>query len=1043
LSKHPKHNRPASHRFRVIFILAAIFAASVACTLALRNTAQARGESPAARRPVVVASFPRMPADTEEKLANALTPQRITIPSPFFEPFVDRLERVSQSIAQAQPRPAKAEPSGPPPIPDFTARYRLWQEKAQSARAARMPAPPVTTVYLMAELEPVGHRTARGQQSVLIFVKPEQRVFAAPFGTDFYDATLEGADERGAIFRTATGLRSVEWSTNTVPLPQSSSGDHNKKSDGETAPSRTPASITPPDYAAAGATSRPRRVTQPDSSASLNARAGGGPKGGKRADILMVLQEAVKNRPVNTSAQPTVKRATPARRRGRAAKQQPNYVARGAISANVKPVSGVKGVRYYNDHYDEEQAAAAPAPQPVSYTYAGARYQVRAAVMISRLSLGLSGSPAFSARPVLWRAVQDDKRQRRVTPDKNAAESKRKTRSSPADAPPPSEQANAKTGVVTYTPPTLRQDTPSGVDPDAQPEASAPTRARRVTDDPAKQPPVDPAQAQSDKEPAAAPADAAPPADNRATPSPAPPATNVEPDVSTRGSFCDARFTGELYDITITRSIPFIDIADDLHNKFGVNFFVDADVQKTPVRISVEQAPWTSVLRTILNLNDLDAVCLPGNIIQIASRTKMAKLKEDRDKNTPLIREVFKLRYLQPVTGGRLNLAGQVQGGQGSANIQTLEEAIRRILRAGNDQRADVTRVPGRSEFIVVGTPDQIAQIRELIERVDKPGYQVVIRALVYTVNESRMKDIGPQFSAIVGNTSQSTLGGLTTFTPTRSSGTGGTGGSGGSGSGSTGGSGGIPVGRNPGGVGALGDGFGRPGNGLQTADPTAVIGVTTIVGTAQFSVQLGLALKKSVANIQARPFGTVENGNQLNLVAGTTIPVVTNTIVSGGVAPTGNVQFIEASRVLRITPQVAEDADGKPNYVTLEIQIENNSIDPSQATFGGLPVLDRQSLQTTLRLKAGETGVIGGLASDSVAKGTNGVPLLSSVPLLGRAFRREVSQIDRGKLYFAVTAEVVEQGAVIPNPAVPADATTEVPPAPAPQKPGPYDKKQ
>ena len=96
----------------------------------------------------------------------------------------------------------------------------------------------------------------------------------------------------------------------------------------------------------------------------------------------------------------------------------------------------------------------------------------------------------------------------------------------------------------------------------------------------------------------------------------------------------------------------------------------------------------------------------------------MAKLKDDRDKSTPLIREVFKLRYLQPVTGGRLNLAGQVQGGQGSANIQTLEEAIRRILRAGNDQRADVTRVPGRSEFIVVGTPEQISQIRELIERV-------------------------------------------------------------------------------------------------------------------------------------------------------------------------------------------------------------------------------------------------------------------------------------------------------------------------------------
>ncbi len=50
--------------------------------------------------------------------------------------------------------------------------------------------------------------------------------------------------------------------------------------------------------------------------------------------------------------------------------------------------------------------------------------------------------------------------------------------------------------------------------------------------------------------------------------------------------------------------------------------------------------------------------------------------------------------------------------------------------------------------------------------------------------------------------------------------------------------------------------------------------------------------------------------------------------------------------RVLRITPQVAEDDNGNPTYITLQVQLENNSVDTSLPAFGGPPALARQSLQ-------------------------------------------------------------------------------------------------
>src|SRR6266566_7988987 len=98
------------------------------------------------------------------------------------------------------------------------------------------------------------------------------------------------------------------------------------------------------------------------------------------------------------------------------------------------------------------------------------------------------------------------------------------------------------------------------------------------------------------------------------------------------------------------------------------------------------------------------------------------------------------------------------------ATIQSIEEAIRAILKAGGDARGEARRVPGRNEIFVAGTREQMAEIRDLIARVDRPGYQVLIKALVYTANENRLRDIGSQLSLIVGNSGQSNLGGFTTL---------------------------------------------------------------------------------------------------------------------------------------------------------------------------------------------------------------------------------------------------------------------------------------
>ena len=154
--------------------------------------------------------------------------------------------------------------------------------------------------------------------------------------------------------------------------------------------------------------------------------------------------------------------------------------------------------------------------------------------------------------------------------------------------------------------------------------------------------------------------------------------------------------------ITITnesnRPLSLLTLVNRLNEAYSANLVLDYDVQETPVRLTITNAPWTSILRTLLDLNDLDMVCLDGGIVQIAKRTKIASMGDLRRRSAPIIREVFTLKYLQQTAGGRANLAGQTQASNG-ATIQSLEDAIRDILKAGGDPRGEARRVPGRNQI--------------------------------------------------------------------------------------------------------------------------------------------------------------------------------------------------------------------------------------------------------------------------------------------------------------------------------------------------------
>lgn len=138
------------------------------------------------------------------------------------------------------------------------------------------------------------------------------------------------------------------------------------------------------------------------------------------------------------------------------------------------------------------------------------------------------------------------------------------------------------------------------------------------------------------------------------------------------------------------------------------------------------------------------------------------------------------------------------------------------------------------------------------------------------------------------------------------------------------------------------------------------------------------------------------------------TPPVLTTTIT---------VENVTIGTVLSITPQIA--ADG---LITLDItpavsrlvRVERlATTSGSQATA---PVIDIRQSTSLVRVRDGDTVVLGGLVQEGTATTVRKIPVLGDIPLLGRAFRGELKSKENTELVFFVTPRIVRAGAERPT---------------------------
>lgn len=119
------------------------------------------------------------------------------------------------------------------------------------------------------------------------------------------------------------------------------------------------------------------------------------------------------------------------------------------------------------------------------------------------------------------------------------------------------------------------------------------------------------------------------------------------------------------------------------------------------------------------------------------------------------------------------------------------------------------------------------------------------------------------------------------------------------------------------------------------------------------------------------------------------------------------SVSFKEASLSLEVTPQITPDG-----WVIMEVKVTKDEPDYLNK-LNDVPPIKKNEVNAKVRVKDGETIVIGGVFSNTQSKVVDKVPFLGDVPYLGRLFRRDVLAEKKSELLVFLTPRIMNNQAI------------------------------
>ena len=152
-------------------------------------------------------------------------------------------------------------------------------------------------------------------------------------------------------------------------------------------------------------------------------------------------------------------------------------------------------------------------------------------------------------------------------------------------------------------------------------------------------------------------------------------------------------------------------------------------------------------------------------------------------------------------------------------------------------------------------------------------------------------------------------------------------------------------------------------------------------------------------ASLLADPRVEALDNQQAQILVGQTYPIVYYDSRAGQF----QVQYIDIGVKLIVTPVINTDG-----YITTTMHVERSVI--AGLVQNQFPILNNRKIDDVLRVKDGDTIVLGGLVDDETTKTLSKVPLLGDIPILGALFRNVNNTKFHNEIVFLITPHVVAE---------------------------------
>ncbi len=263
---------------------------------------------------------------------------------------------------------------------------------------------------------------------------------------------------------------------------------------------------------------------------------------------------------------------------------------------------------------------------------------------------------------------------------------------------------------------------------------------------------------------------------------------------------------------------------------------------------------------------------------------------------------------------------------------------------------------PETRKIIVIADEDTNLQVQNVIQSLDRPKPQVLIKVVFVQVTLGDDLDLGVEASYTHRNNSS---------------------------------------------TGTVATAFG-----LNTpASALAGGGVYSLVGS-DFEVLLRALQVKGRTEILSRPSILARNNQQAVIVVGQEFPFVTNTRFDAVNGQINTVTYEDIGIILRVTPFISSDG-----MVEMIVAPEISSISDRTVTISeGLEaaIIDKRSADTVVVTPNGQTVAIGGLIGTTKTTQDRRVPFLGDIPGIGNLFKRKISTHLKTELLIFLTPYVI-----------------------------------